>query len=90
MALKPGHQTRSEVASFEMSGRLSWPFLFCRIRFYTQEIVVFREDLLHKMRRACVVPPSDKETADPFQQVGPATKHSYHCNPLVHFLEEIW
>eukprot|EP00937_MAST-01D_sp_MAST-1D-sp2_P002524 g2524.t1 len=28
----------------------------CRIRFYTQEIVVFREEILHKMRRHAVLP----------------------------------
>eukprot|EP00736_Rhodelphis_marinus_P008078 Rmarinus@m.24782 len=30
----------------------------CRIRYCTQEIVVFREDILNKMRRHCVVEPS--------------------------------
>ena len=72
-----GRQLRLEPPSFQQR----FPFFgarttlsvnalhACRIRFYTQDIVVFREDLLHKMRRACVVPPSEKETSDPFQQV---------------------
>jgi hypothetical protein len=51
--------------------------------------VVSWEDRLHKMRRACVVPPLDKETADPFQQVFPAKKHVPHFNLDFPFLEEI-
>ncbi|GAQ80362.1 DNA polymerase epsilon subunit B2 [Klebsormidium nitens] len=54
----------------------------CRIRFYTQEIVIFREDLLHKMRRACVVPPSEKETTDPFQQLAVTVLQQSHLCPL--------
>lgn len=30
----------------------------CRIRFYTQEIVIFRQNLLSQMRRHCVLPPT--------------------------------
>lgn len=30
----------------------------CRVRFFTQEIVLFREDLLRKMQRHVVVPPT--------------------------------
>lgn len=29
----------------------------CRLRYFTQEIVIFRENVLHKMRRNCVVQP---------------------------------
>lgn len=40
-----------------------------RIKFYTQEIVFFRQDLLYRMRRSCLIPPSKEETADPFEHV---------------------
>ena len=30
----------------------------CRIRYYTQEIVVSRQNILNKMRRHCVIPPA--------------------------------
>ena len=40
-----------------------------RIKFYTQEIVFFRQDLLYRMRRSCLMPPSMEETTDPFQHV---------------------
>jgi len=30
----------------------------CRVRFFNQQITVFREDLVNTMRRHCVVPPS--------------------------------
>lgn len=29
-----------------------------RLKFYTQEIVIFRENLIKKMQRHCVIPPS--------------------------------
>lgn len=40
-----------------------------RIKFYTQEIVLFRQDLLYRMRRSCLIPPSTEETSDPFEHV---------------------
>lgn len=40
-----------------------------RVRFYTQEIVFFRQDLLYRMRRSCLIPPSTEETSDPFEHV---------------------
>ena len=33
----------------------------CRIRYYTQEIVVMRHNLLNQMRRACILPPQQSE-----------------------------
>jgi DNA polymerase epsilon subunit 2 len=30
----------------------------CRVRYFTQEIVIFREDLLKKMQRHVVLPPT--------------------------------
>lgn len=43
--------------------------LLFRIKFYTQEIVFFRQDLLYRMRRSCLLPPSTEETSDPFEHV---------------------
>lgn len=40
-----------------------------RIKFYTQEIVFFRQDLLYRMRKSCLMPPSTEETSDPFEHV---------------------
>jgi hypothetical protein len=40
-----------------------------RVKFYTQEIVFFRQDQLYTMRRSCLMPPSETETVDPFQHV---------------------
>lgn len=42
---------------------------YCRVKFYTQEIVFFRQDLLYRMRRSCLVPPSTEETDDHFEHV---------------------
>lgn len=43
--------------------------LECRIKYYTQEIVIFRQDLLYRMRRSCLMPSSTDETSDPFEHV---------------------
>lgn len=40
-----------------------------RVKFYTQEIVFFRQELLYRMRRSCLIPPSTEETDDPFEHV---------------------
>eukprot|EP01134_Creolimax_fragrantissima_P004023 CFRG4023T1 len=34
----------------------------CRIRWYSQEIVIYREDIHSKMQRHCVIPPDTRET----------------------------
>lgn len=34
----------------------------CRILYYTRQIVVFRDDLLQKMRRNCILEPNKKES----------------------------
>ncbi|XP_062159614.1 DNA polymerase epsilon subunit B [Alnus glutinosa] len=54
----------------------------CRIKFYTQEIVFFRQDLLYRMRRSCLMPPSSEETTDPFQHLVATITHQSHLCPL--------
>ncbi|CBI15355.3 unnamed protein product, partial [Vitis vinifera] len=54
----------------------------CRIKFYTQEIVLFRQDLLYRMRRSCLVPPSPEETSDPFEHLVATITHQSHLCPL--------
>lgn len=54
----------------------------CRIKFYTQEIIFFRHDLLYRMRRSCVVPPSTEETSDPFEHLVATIIHQSHLCPL--------
>ncbi|XP_010276251.1 PREDICTED: DNA polymerase epsilon subunit B isoform X2 [Nelumbo nucifera] len=54
----------------------------CRIKFYTQEIVFFRQDLLYRMRRACLIPPSTEETSDPFEHLVATITHQSHLCPL--------
>ncbi|KAK4283347.1 hypothetical protein QN277_000307 [Acacia crassicarpa] len=54
----------------------------CRIKFYTQEIVFFRQDLLYRMRRSCLMPPSMEETDDPFQHLVATITHQSHLCPL--------
>jgi len=41
-------------------------FYFCynRLYFFTQEIVIFREDLVSRMRRNCIVPPDENTEPD--------------------------
>nr|KYP51105.1 DNA polymerase epsilon subunit 2 [Cajanus cajan] len=54
----------------------------CRIKFYTQEIVFFRQDLLYRMRRSCLMPPSTEETDDHFQHLVATITHQSHLCPL--------
>ncbi|GAB4860583.1 DNA-directed DNA polymerase epsilon, subunit B [Ancistrocladus abbreviatus] len=54
----------------------------CRIKFYNQEIVVFRQDLLYRMRRSCLLPPSTDETSDPFGHLVATVIHQSHLCPL--------
>eukprot|EP00850_Spirogloea_muscicola_P010866 SM000065S20215 [mRNA] locus=s65:288301:292052:- [translate_table: standard] len=54
----------------------------CRIKYYSQEIVVFRYDLLQRMRRACVIPPSNSETKEPFHHLVATVLQQGHLCPL--------
>ncbi|KAK9277998.1 hypothetical protein L1049_027555 [Liquidambar formosana] len=54
----------------------------CRIKFYTQEIVFFRQDLLYRMRRSCLMAPSTEETSDPFEHLVATITHQSHLCPL--------
>ena len=53
----------------------------CRIRFFTQEIVLFREDLIRKMQRHTVVTPSLDES-DISQQLVESICDQAHLCPL--------
>ncbi|KAL2328055.1 hypothetical protein Fmac_021482 [Flemingia macrophylla] len=54
----------------------------CRIKFYTQEIVFFRQDLLYRMRRSCLIPPSTEETDDDFRHLVATITNQSHLCPL--------
>uniref|UniRef100_A0A0D9ZUL0 DNA polymerase epsilon subunit n=1 Tax=Oryza glumipatula TaxID=40148 RepID=A0A0D9ZUL0_9ORYZ len=54
----------------------------CRVKFYTQEIVFFRQDLLYRMRRSCLIPPATEETSDPFEHLVATITHQSHLCPL--------
>jgi len=53
-----------------------------RVRFYTQEIVLFREDLIKKMQRHCVVSPSLSGTKDVSEQLVQTILDQAHLCPL--------
>ncbi|OMO73451.1 DNA polymerase alpha/epsilon, subunit B [Corchorus olitorius] len=61
----------------------------CRVKFYTQEIVFFRQDLLYRMRRSCLIPPSTEETDDPFEHLVATIIHQSHLCPLPLFVQPI-
>ncbi|CAI9270655.1 unnamed protein product [Lactuca saligna] len=54
----------------------------CRIKFYTQEIVFFRQDLLYRMRRNCLIPSSTEETSEHFEHLVATITHQSHLCPL--------
>ncbi|MBA0806578.1 hypothetical protein Gohar_022450, partial [Gossypium harknessii] len=61
----------------------------CRVKFYTQEMVFFRQDLLYRMRRSCLIPPSTEETDDPFEHLVATITHQSHLCPLPLFVQPI-
>lgn len=54
----------------------------CRIKFYTQEIVFFRQDMLYRMQRASLIPHSTEETVDKFEHLVATITHQSHLCPL--------
>ena len=55
----------------------------CRVRFYTQEIVLFREDLLRKMQRHSVLPPrTDEDAPELTEQLVESILDQGHLCPL--------
>ena len=42
----------------KIPSRVSFSTNPCRLRYFTQEIVLFRDDVLNRMRRNCIVPPA--------------------------------
>eukprot|EP00953_Heterococcus_sp_UTEX-ZZ885_P027634 14806-Heterococcus_DN1.PRE.3 len=57
----------------------------CRLRFYTQEIVLFRDDILRKMQRHCVVSPcnpEDKPDMDTSEHLVKTLLDQCHLCPL--------
>lgn len=53
-----------------------------RIRFGTQEIVCFRQDLLQKMRRNCVINPDFTQCKEPHQHLAKTILDQSHLCPL--------
>ncbi|XP_076906459.1 DNA polymerase epsilon subunit B-like [Bidens hawaiensis] len=54
----------------------------CRMKFCTQEIVFFRHDLLHRMKKSCLIPRSTEETSDDFEHLVATITHQSHLCPL--------
>ncbi|KAK3249755.1 hypothetical protein CYMTET_40834 [Cymbomonas tetramitiformis] len=54
----------------------------CRIRFFTQEIVIFREDLQQRMQRLTCLTPDTQETKSFFQHVAVTVLGQGHLCPL--------
>lgn len=69
-----------------------FPDLEYRIKFYSQEIVIFRRDLLYRMRRSCLIPPSTAETSDPFAHVSLYISwlRYFICHYLLLCLNDCW
>jgi DNA polymerase epsilon subunit 2 len=54
----------------------------CRVLYYGQEIVVFRANLLQKMRRHCVKDPSVREACDMYEHLVATICDQAHLSPL--------
>jgi DNA polymerase epsilon subunit 2 len=53
-----------------------------RLSWVNKELLLFREDLLHRMRRACVRPPAEAESADNSQHLVRTLIDQAHLCPL--------
>lgn len=54
----------------------------CRLRYMTQEVVLFREDLLHKMLRNCAVKPDHSDTGVMAEHMVKSIVDQAHLCPL--------
>ncbi|KAI9018444.1 DNA polymerase alpha/epsilon subunit B-domain-containing protein [Hyaloraphidium curvatum] len=54
----------------------------CRIKFFTQELVVFREDLVNKLRRNCIIAPNEDDEPDPTKHLIRTVIEQAHLCPL--------
>ena len=63
----------------------------CRVRFYTQEIVFFREDLLKKMQRNAILPPKmSAEDAPISEQMVETILEQAHLFPLPSHVKPVY
>jgi DNA polymerase epsilon subunit 2 len=64
----------------------------CRIKFYTQEIVLFRENLIKKMQRHVAISPNSHETAPEMseQAVSSMVDQAHLCPLPLHARPVIW
>ncbi|XP_010489310.1 PREDICTED: DNA polymerase epsilon subunit B-like isoform X2 [Camelina sativa] len=54
----------------------------CRVKFYNQDIVFFRQDVVYRMSRSCLISLSSEETNDPFEDLDSTIIHQSHLCPL--------
>mgnify|MGYP001185754296 CR=1 FL=1 len=67
----PSFFTQGFTSKFEnASNMISFTTNPCRIKYFTQEIVVFRDNVLNRMRRQCVVPPIVKSVNNDGGEMG--------------------
>ncbi|KAG4102701.1 DNA polymerase epsilon, subunit B [Neocallimastix lanati (nom. inval.)] len=63
----------------------------CRLYFFTQEIVIFREDLVNRMRRNCIVPPDENNEPDVSKHlIKTILEQSYLCPLPIHMRPVYW
>ncbi|KAI8615353.1 DNA polymerase alpha/epsilon subunit B-domain-containing protein [Chytriomyces sp. MP71] len=53
-----------------------------RIKYCNQEIVLFREDLMSKMRRNCIIPPDEEQEAELKEHLARTILQQVHLSPL--------
>jgi DNA polymerase epsilon subunit 2 len=79
----PAVATQRMTSRAKLRDRVVFTTNPCHIRVGRQEIVVFRDDIVEKLRRHCVVPPSnDERTVDLSQHVVKTLLDESHLCPL--------
>jgi DNA polymerase epsilon subunit 2 len=63
----------------------------CRIRYYGHDIVIFRDDLVHKMRRHCIIQPQfDEETTEISHHLVKTLLDQSHLCPLPLHIQPVY
>lgn len=77
------------ILSVEPDARFHFGTNPCRVRFFSQELVFFREELIGRLRRNCVIAPSDDHTL-PTHLCRTITQQSHLCPLPLHVQPVMW
>ncbi|GAB5365978.1 hypothetical protein AAMO2058_001105100 [Amorphochlora amoebiformis] len=78
----PSAITRKLRSNRFPEGCVAFPSNPCRVLYGTRELLFFRQDITHQMRRNCILPPSTHETKDMTNHLVKTLLEQAHLCPL--------